>query len=246
MKLTEPENKNYAAVICRVNALHDLEGLDNLAGVNFFGYQCLTEKAKTTVGDLVVVFPPEVQLSEEFARVNNLFRHSDRNDNPDESGYLEDNRRVRAIKLRGHASNCMMLGLSSLAYTGFDVSKLEEGDTFDKLNGHEICRKYVVKEPGVARMDKNKIAKFRRVDNVAFPLHADTDNYWRNSHSIPDDQLIFVSQKLHGTSVRFGKIKVARELKWYERALVRLGIKIQKEQYGFVTGSRRVIKSILD
>lgn len=247
MKIDEPVNANYAAVVVRVKTLNSLDNCDNVMGLKALGYQAIVPK-DTEIDSLGILFPPETQLSEEYARMNNLFRHSDRNSNPDETGYLEDNRRVKAMKFRGQVSNALFMPLSSLAYTGVDLDGLNDGDLFDKLNKHDICNKYVLEQSNnnASRMDKNKVAKFRRVDNVAFPLHTDTDNYYRNATIVPGDQFITVTQKLHGTSVRFGKVKVQRELKFVERWLAKLGVKIEKEHYGFVTGSRRVIKSIID
>jgi hypothetical protein len=246
MNLQEPENKNYAAIVCRITSLNTLENCDNVVGAPLFGYQAIVSK-DTKIGQLGILFPPETQLSEEYARMNNLFRHSELNNDPTQAGYLEDNRRVKAMKFRGHTSNALFMPLSSIYYTGVETPLIEEGYIFDKIKGHEICRKYVIKEPNTTlRMDKNKVAKFRRVDNVAFPLHFDTDNYWRNSKSIPDDQLVTVTQKIHGTSIRIGRVKVLRKLSWLEKLAKKFGVKVAEEEYANVYGSRRTIKDPSD
>ena len=54
------------------------------------------------------VFPAEVQLSGEYARFNNLHRHGNLNADQGQAGYLEDNRRVRALKFRGWVKTCMI------------------------------------------------------------------------------------------------------------------------------------------
>jgi hypothetical protein len=63
------------------------------------GLQALVSKDYKE-GDLYVIFPAEVQLSHEFCSNNNLYRHSELNANPEAKGYIEDNRRVKAVKLR--------------------------------------------------------------------------------------------------------------------------------------------------
>lgn len=242
LKLEEPKNKNYAANIVRVRHLVDLEGLDNLKAAPLLGYQALVSK-DTPLDELMVLFTAESQLSLEYASKNNLHRHADLNENEGESGYLEDNRRVKALKLRGHRSDALLMPLSSLAYTGAKLDELQEGDIFDVLNGHEVVKKYYVKEPGTNRkVDKNAVKKFRRVDERFLPLHFDTENYWRNAHAIPADADVVVTQKLHGTSIRIGNTIVKRQLKWYERLAAKLGVKVAETEFAHVYGSRKVIK----
>jgi hypothetical protein len=88
-----------------------LEDCDNVVGTPIFGFQAIVGK-DSKPGDLGIVFPAESQLSEEYCRVNNLFRHGDLNDDESAKGYLEDNRRVKAMKFRGHRSDCLFMPLS--------------------------------------------------------------------------------------------------------------------------------------
>ena len=147
MKLEPPKNSNYAATIVRLREGVGLPGLDNLVGLQWAGYQALVSKDGLRAGELGLMFPPEVQLSHEFASANNLYRHSNLNLDPGRTGYLEDNRRVRAIKLRGHRSDALFMPIESLQYVLQDpanVYELVEGDEFDRFQGTEICCKYVV------------------------------------------------------------------------------------------------------
>lgn len=70
-----------------------------------------------------------------------------------------------------------------------------------------------------------------------------TSQLYRNLHKINPDSLISITYKLHGTSGITSKILVNRELKWYEKALIKLGVKIQTQEYSLITASRTVIKS---
>jgi hypothetical protein len=243
-KIETAENENYAATVVSVKAINPLENCDNVVGTPLFGFQAIVGK-ETQIGDLGIVLPAECQVSLDYAAANNLHRHSELNADPDKKGYLEDNRRVKAMKFRGHRSDCLFMPLESLSWTGANVSELSEGDTFDTLNGKEICRKYVVhRKSGPNRLEKNKVKKFERVDKRFLPEHFDTDNYWRNEYLIDDDREIVVTQKLHGTSIRIGNTFVARELKWKERLAKRLGIRVQESEHDYVYGSRKVIKDI--
>ena len=241
LKLEAPENPNYAAVVVRLRQLVPLPGLDNLVGAPLLGFQALISKDHQ-VGELGIVLPPECQLSDEMAKANNLYRHPERNADQSATGYLEDTRRVRAISLRKHRSDCLWMPLASLAWTGVDVSALKEGDTFDTLAGKEVCRKYVVRSRVAGHVQPKAEPKFNRVDPRLFPLHVDTANYFRCADQVPQDAIVSVTQKVHGTSIRLAHIPVRRKLSWRDRLAKRLGVAVASTEYAHVYGSRRVTK----
>ncbi|AOY11945.1 RNA ligase [Mycobacterium phage Adnama] len=243
MKLDAPKNKNYAAQVVRVPATLELKGLDNLVGVPVLGCQALTQR-DTKEGDLRIAFTVETQLSTDYAHYNNLFRDAERNEDPNETGYLENHRRIKAMKLRGHKSSALLMPLESVAWTGVDPSELQEGDTFDTLNGHEICRKYElpVKHTHGAKASKVQRA-FKRVDSKVFPEHLDTDNFFRSAHLLEAGREVVVTQKLHGTSIRVGNVPVLRQKKWLER-LINRWVKTPDYEFDVVYGSRKVIKDV--
>ncbi len=242
MKLAPPANSNYAAVVVEIKTITPFDNCDNVVGTPLLGFQAVVGK-DTKVGDVGIVFPAEVQLSNDYCALNNLYRHPERNKDPEKSGYIEDNRRVRAQKFRGHRSDCLFMPLSSLEFTGVALDKLKPGDTFDTLNGHEICQKYVIRR-NPHRLDKNKQRKqpFKRVDAKFIPEHYETDNYWRNVDSLTDDTFVYVTQKVHGTSIRIAHTIVRRKLRWHERIARRLGVKVQETEFDYVFGSRKVVK----
>lgn len=242
--MNAPKNSNYAAVVVRIRQLKPLEGLDNLVAAPMLGNQALVDKG-VQINELGIMFPPLCQLSERYTRENSLFRHSEYNADKTKTGYLEDTRRVRAIKLRGHRSDALFMPVSSLAFTGYDLSQLEEGMCFDELNGIEICRKYVVhRTEGSGKTKKNPTVKFVRVDEKLFPEVHDTDNFFREYDKLDKNADITVTQKLHGTSVRIGRVKVKRRLKLLESLVKRLGIKVDETEYDNVYGSHHVIKDV--
>lgn len=244
MKLVTPENENYAATVVALKDIIPLEGCDNVVGTPIFGFQAIVGK-DSKQGDLGIVFPAESQLSTEFARTNNLFRHQDLNADESAKGYLEDNRRVKAMKFRGHRSDCLFMPLTSLEYIKeLPIEDLREGDTFDRIGDHEICEKYVLKRTrNEARLEKNK-DKFIRVDKKFLPEHYDSDQYFRNSDAIPENRLVVVTQKLHGTSIRVGNTIVARKLTVRDRFAKLIGAKVANTEFDYVYGSRKVIKDV--
>lgn len=244
MKLEKPQNENYAAVIVKIKALTPLEGLDNLVGAHFFGYQAIVSK-DTQVGDVGVLFTAETQLSKDFAHENSVYRHSELNKDKEKAGFIEDNRRVRAIKLRGNVSNALFMPLSSLNWTKAKINQLEEGDTFDVLNGKDICNKYVrkVKKSNGANVAQVE-EKYVRVDKKFMPEHIDSMHYGKNKHLIKGDTQVVVTQKLHGTSVRIANTLVNRKLSIRDKVAEKLGVKVMKTEFDNVYGSRKVIKDV--
>lgn len=242
MKLLEPENKDYAGVIVRLPEPVDLEGLDNLVGLQVLGSQALVSK-DSDYGELALVFTAGTQLSEEFARMNNLHRHSDRNEDQSKTGYLEDNRHVRSIALKKNTSNALILPLESLSYIKkLDISQFNEGDVFDRIGDNEICHKYQYKKTFKERqLSKNEKA-YSRVDGRFFPKHYDTDSYFKNAHIIPEEAHVTVTQKLHGTSVRIAHTIVDRKLTFSDRVGKIIGAHVKEDEYDVVYGSRNAVK----
>lgn len=251
-ELTLKGNAGYAANVVEVTEknLVALPGLDNLNALHALGYQALVSK-DIKPGTRVLLFPAETQLHEDFAAHNNLFRHSMFNADPAQKGYLEDNLRVRAIKLRGHRSDALVLPVSSVNFLtalygaepfGAWEWELSSNQIFDHVGGTEICRKYV--RPGSERSNQPAQPKKVRVATKFFPEHFDTTRYAGNEHLIPGDAHVTVTQKLHGTSVRLANVPVERTLSRWEKVLKWLRLPVQTEEYAVVSGSRRVTKSI--
>lgn len=238
-------NKEYAAEVVEVKNLITLEGLDNLVGLAHNGYTALVSKS-TRVGDVLVVFPAEAQLSHEFVSANNLYSDASLNADSDAKGYLGKNRRVRAIRLRGHVSSALALSPDSLAKwansTRYGVPAV--GTRFDHIDGHEVSRKYEVPVKAnlssVAKSAQEKI--WRRVDSTFLPEHIDSENYWRNSHKIAPETIVTVSQKLHGTSIRIGNTIVKRKPTWKDKVAKFFGVPVAETEFDVVFGSRKVIK----
>lgn len=250
MKIEPPVNDNYAAVVCRIPAIVKLENADRLQGIPLYGLQAIVD-LKPQVGDLGVFFPAETQLSFEYAFHNDMHSHASKesggvifqlNKTPDSRGYLGDNRRVRAIKLRGNRSDALWMPLSSLEWTGADLSQLKEGVVFDHLNGHEICRKYVVARKTSGGQNQPKTKKESRVDPRLFPEHFNTAHFLREVDHLDPSAPCIVTQKVHGTSIRIGHIPVKRSLSLRERIAKRFGVKVRETEYAYVFGSRKVVK----
>lgn len=245
MSIEVKNEPNYAALVIRVPAVHKLPNSDKLYGINVAGISVVVDDSWIArEGELAVMFPAETQLSHPLAAYANLYRHSELNDDPTEVGYLEDNRRIRALKLRGNVSKGLILPLDRVSnITNSFEDDFEEGQSFDTVNGVEVSRKFIIPVKATQNPAQAKLAKaFKRVDSKVFPEHIETDQWLRNEGHVTDDEVLIVTQKLHGSSVRFGRVPVRVEHKWYERLAKKLGIRVREMEYDLIGGSRKVIK----
>lgn len=243
-------NENYCATIIRIKSTVKLDGLDNLVGVPLFGFNALVPK-DYDLDQLYVFFTAESQLSDKYCFENNLFDKSDLNKDKAKKGYINNKRRVRAVKLRGNVSSALIMPISSLGYLG-DISHLKEGDMFNVLADEEVCKKYIIRTQQASGPKSTKIKTRQLFNSKLFPEHIDTSNWGRNHSSVNDDAYIIVSQKLHGTSFRLTHQKMIQFPKW----LVRLYNKgfgnwkigkfleklFRKSDYQLIAGSRTVVK----
>jgi hypothetical protein len=82
------------------------------------------------------------------------------------------------------------------------------------------------------------------VDIKFMPKHYDSDNYFRNKDTIPENKTVIVTQKLHGTSIRIGNTFVARKLTLRDRLAKLAGVRVGDHEMDYVFGSKNVIKDI--
>ena len=232
-------NPNYAAFIYEVTQTHPLDGLDNLVGVNVGGYQALVPKT-TKPGDRFVAVVAGTQISASYTMLLNLHRDSSLNADKNQTGYLENNRRVKAIRLRGNASNALLLDINLF---DVDLSGERVGTEFDHINGVEFSRKFVVPTKGNTNNGSAVVKKHKSgVTSEQFPEHYDTPQWHRVSQDFAGKD-VTVTQKLHGTSTRISWVEIDRPAKWYERLLIKAGVPVSLKEWKFVVGSRRVIKT---
>ena len=242
MKLSEPKNRSYAATVVRVQELVKLENCDNVQGLQWGGMQAIVGM-DTQVGDIGVLFPTEAVLSHEYVFHNNLYRHAERNIEPyAKPGYIEDDRRIRSVKFRGHRSDAFFMPISSLAWTKASITGLREGDVFDELHGQPICTQWV--RP-VKRGVPAKVLKWeRRVEKKLFPEQAHISHFLRELRHLDPSAPCVVTQKLHGTNLRVGNTLVRRKQGWLEKILARFGVQVPLTEYAVVFGSHLSIKGI--
>lgn len=194
--------------------------------------------------ELGIYFDANLQLSEKFCKHNNLFRDKTKNEDQTKSGFIEENCRVKAVRLRGEISNGLFMPLISLNYL-INPEDFEEGFEFTKLKGEEICKKYIIpsKQPSGFSGKKTKKVKESRIIEGQFRFHYSTEQLPRNIHNLNPFDRITISVKMHGTSAIVSNCLVKRKLNWFERLLKKLGIKIEETIYDYIYSSRTVIRN---
>jgi len=228
----------YKAKAIIVNDVRPHPNADKLNLV-YYGSEVFVVGKDLKIGDLVVLFPSDGQLSHEFCKNNNLYRDASKNVDQLKSGFFEDSRRVRAQPFRGVKSMGFLAGIEMFSYLG-NIS-LSSGDEFDTLNGQEICRKYYTAKT-LAAMSK---VQQKKVKNVEYLLkeHLDTDKWAYSKPDIEISTLVTITEKIHGTSARTGYTKVIRRNTTFFQKLISLvtGKVFETKSYEHVTGTRRTV-----
>lgn len=255
LKLDQPKNKNYCAIVAKLGHTYPLEKCDNVAGAKIFNNQVIVAK-DADPNELGLFFAAESALDPALLKENNLYRDNTQNKDTTKKGYFEEHGRIKTLKFRGHKSEGLWLPLSCLSFTGVDTKLFKEGAEFDafEYNGtmHNVCGKYVARcNPASSHIRRATASDYRNRVKIAdqlvrgqFKFHDSTAQLRRNMHRINPDTIISISDKWHGTSVVVGNLLVHRELNWFERLLDRWGISLNKERYAKVYSSRTVVKGI--
>jgi len=250
MNLEEPKNKNYCATIVSLKEFVQIPKADRIKSAIIFGNNVIVHKDAQS-GELGLFFPVETQLSHEFVSANNLYRRAEMgNIDSSKTGYLETHRRIKCAKFLRVKSEGFWIPLSSLEYVfGHNDGRsipLKVGDAFDKIDGHDICQKYIVGKSGSSSGNVNSKAlslKNSIVDGQ-FKFHFDTDNLRKNIHKIQPTDYVSISDKWHGTSAIYGKLLVNRNLCWISKLMKKCGAHLEEATYKFAYSSRKVVKSV--
>lgn len=204
----------HCGYVVKVEKLRPHTNADKLQIATFFGNDTCVN-LETTLGDVGIYFPSDLQLSEEFCVENHMCRKKP--DGTPDTGYLEpDKRNIKAIKLRGEKSDGVFMPLSCLAYTGVNLDDINVGDIITVVNGHEICKKYIPRGRSSNNSAKGKGNKTRKKHVPAAPLfteHADTEQLAYNLGAFKPGDEIEITLKMHGTSQRTAYLPVLKGYK---------------------------------
>ena len=228
----------YKVYVTELKNVRPHPNADRLVLADCFGNTvCVNKESKE--GDIGVYFPEGGQVSLEFAEANNLLRKKDDAGN-NIGGYMDERRKVTAIRLRGEKSDGLYLPLTCLESFG-DISTLSVGDSVEVFNGHEIATKYVVKTAVKYSSGGNHTRKIKVDVSPLFAEHADTEQLAYNLSAFKPNDEIEITLKMHGTSQRTGYLPVFKGYKrtFWDKIFRREGTPIY--DWGYVSGTRRTV-----
>ena len=239
LTLSEKARLEYCCTVVRIEEIKPIEGSDFLGSTLVNGNPIVVRKDQIKEGDIMIYAPIETVLNKEFLSVNNLFEigERDRNSNfkevaklieegkKDEAkklvGFFNKHGRVKLIRLRGCPSMGFLMEIESLVKW---MPKLKDvdwesliGTDFDTINDKLFVKVYVpfVSEQRVKnkhnKRDK-KLKGFKRLVDGQFTFHYDTSQLQRNIQRISPDDIVTISNKLHGSSAIFANILTRKPL----------------------------------
>ncbi|CAM6002679.1 unnamed protein product [Sphagnum balticum] len=177
------------------------------------------------------------------------------NADKEKKGFFNKHGRVRNINLRKERSEGYIVPVADLATwlsekTGKKVTFTESdvNTEFDYFGDIKISEKYVnrssLKQAGLPGSKKDKkVARQSKLVENQFRFHIDTSHLSKNMHNINPDDLISITNKLHGTSFIVGNVLCKKPLKWYEKLLIKFGVPVVDTHYDILYSSRKVIKN---
>lgn len=230
---------NYDAIIARLENVKPHPNADRLAIAEVVSETVIVNKDQAE-GEIGVFIPAGSVLSEEFVMNNRLYRkHPETGESM--GGYLESNRRVRFVKLRGVVSRGLWLPLSCLDY--LELNELPTlGQTFQELNGRPICEKYIAEAP-VHSVRPGRKPKTKSLLYENFYVIGDTPRLVLNFHRFKVGDVLYITEKMHGTSNRTGFVprKMAKP-NLIDRIAQYFGY-TKERKYFHVSGTRNTVLS---
>ena len=223
----------HVGYVVKINSLRPHSNADRLQIATIFDSNVIVS-LDTHLDDIGVYFPSDIQLSEEFCKVNDLVRRKDENGNP-AGGYLDPNKRnIRPLKLRGEKSDGLYLPITCMMEF-CPISDLKVGDTIGVVNGHEICKKYIphrTKEYHYTEKVRRQKVNFA----PTFFEHCDTAQLTYNLEAFRAGDVVELTLKMHGTSGRTGYLPLLQPRTLWDKILRRT-----RKEYGYVSGTRRIV-----
>ncbi len=201
--------------VCKILKVEKHPNADKLSIATIKGWNCIVGLNQYKEGDLIIFCPPDSVIPETLIEKYNLT-------------YLKKGGRVRTVKLRKYISQGLILDIP-------EGKTWKEGKTVAKELG---ITKY---EPPIShnlQMEGNRPTKKKR--NPLFDKYTDIDNI-KNYHTVfKEGDKVVITEKIHGTNFRAGKLKRYTNSLWGKIKSFIFG------KYEFIYGSHNVQKTTLN
>ena len=240
------EQSNYLAKIVRIDNLHPILDADRIQ-TTLVDYNSVIIGKDTNIGDVVVYFPVECQISSDLLSYLNLYSDSAQNRDTTQKGFFGKQGRVRCVSMiKGTVKSEGFIipydqledFIFSIRPDGYLSAHIDQ--QFDYIGDVMICQKYVPTPArnngsGVQSKSTNKLKNIL-VDNQ-FKFYGDTSHLKANVHKFNLNDLVVITNKVHGSSFIASHCLVNKDLKWYEKLALRFGINIPTLEFGYVWSS---------
>lgn len=239
------EDTNYRAKIVRLENIKKHPNADKLQIVTI-DYNSVITGLDAKEGDIYVYFPLECAINKEFLSWSNSFEERSFNADVNQRGFFNKHGRVRAVKLRGEPSQGYIIPVILLENwleqklgKEVDCAISMEFDSYDDII---ICQKYVpaTKENNHTGLGKGKpiVNKIKEVlIDGQFLFYGDTEHFKKCTSYFKPDDLVVITQKIHGSSFIGSHVLLKRKLSLLERGLKFFGIQVPENKYGFIWSS---------
>jgi hypothetical protein len=234
---------SYAAIISKLENIRKHSNANRLLLSTVTGYQIIVG-LENKEGEVGIFFPTDGRLTTTFAIPNDLIKRVDSITGKPAGGMFDSNLRIRAQKFRGEISEGFWIPLDSLrkveGIKQKTIDNLKIGDQFDSLDGVKICEKYFANKPKKGPSGKQNAAK-KKKKNICFPEHFDTKHFRVEGTKIKNNSIIYLTEKIHGTSARYGCVLEENPLTLFQKILKKIGVKVKPQfEYTYLLGTRRV------
>lgn len=258
MKLTKSKNANvnYLAKIVDIQNFraHSNPEVTRLKCCTIDGFNIIT--GIDSQPGLYVYFPTACCINSTLLSYCNLYRHKELNSNSEKTGMFEDNGRVKAIRLKGELSEGFILPIIEFQNYIMSVTNQEidiEVETEFDIVEHEgktfwVNKKYIPKytaTPGTpgSKGKKEKTPKgISKIIDGQFRFHYSTILIKKCPHVIQPNDLISITEKIHGTSGISARVLCKQELNWKQKIAEWLTGE-EFNVYDYLYSSRTVIKN---
>lgn len=258
MKLTKSKNANvnYLAKIVDIQSFrpHSNPEVTRLKCCTIDGFNIIT--GIDSQPGLYVYFPTACCINPTLLNYCNLYRRKELNSNSEKTGMFEDNGRVKAIRLKGELSEGFILPIIEFQNYIMSVTNQEidiEVETEFDIVEHEgktfwVNKKYIPKytaTPGTpgSKGKKEKTPKgISKIIDGQFRFHYSTILIKKCPHVIQPNDLISITEKIHGTSGISARVLCKQELNWKQK----IAKWLTGEEFGvydYLYSSRTVIKN---
>lgn len=189
------ENNNSVCFVGKVEKLVSIEGADKIEQAWISGWECVVQKERYRIGQLLVVATTDAVIPFELAEqlgVTNYLKHRKKTNQ-----YT-----VRTTKLRGVYSQALVIA----EFT--DEEGINEGE--DMMNTYGIF-KYEEPEE-IIQTPSGKKLRFHKNENFHI--------YYKfpNAKNVPDmfhpDDDVIITRKIHGTNFRAGVVRKTKITLW--------------------------------